>query len=107
MEANAFSTQLNPAAFSRMGAIHAGIEKRLLEWLKKKWECKGMRISPSMIQTKARNLAKDEGVAFVASSGWYAKFRLRNQLRLVRLHGERSSADVLRARASWSMCSST
>jgi hypothetical protein len=84
----------DPAGFSKQGSAHRRLEIELMEWLRVRWSWKGFRVSPHMIQARAREIAKRKQLAdFVASSGWYNNFKLRSGLHTVRLHGERASAD--------------
>jgi transposase-like protein len=84
----------DPAGFSKQGSAHSQLELRVMEWLRLRWSWRGFRVSPHMIQARARQVAAQKHLEdFVGSAGWYEKFKYRSGLRTVRLHGERASAD--------------
>lgn len=87
-------SKASATGFSKKGGEHRTLELKLMEWLRVRWGWKGFRVSPRMIQAQGRALAvKLRVTGFEASDGWYQRFRDRHGLKLVRLHGERSSAD--------------
>jgi hypothetical protein len=90
----------DPAGLSAKGAANRRLELELLRWLTIRWQWKGYRVSAQMIQAKARSIARLHGDhEFVGTSGWWGKFRRRNGLKTVRMHGERASADHEAAKA--------
>ncbi|XP_029054077.2 jerky protein homolog-like [Osmia bicornis bicornis] len=70
------------------------LEERLLKWFIER-RTVGDYISDALLIEKATELKEEFGAPsqFKVSKGWLAKFKRRNNIRLVRVYGEKASAD--------------
>ncbi|XP_046142187.1 jerky protein homolog-like [Osmia bicornis bicornis] len=70
------------------------LEERLLKWFIER-RTVGDYISDALLIEKATELKEEFGAPsqFKVNKGWLAKFKRRNNIRLVRVYGEKASAD--------------
>lgn len=73
---------------SMQKGLHPELEKVLVAWIEETRADTATRVSGTLIQEKAKEVAERMGVAnFIASNGWLARFTARNQLRSNHLSG--------------------
>ena len=96
------SRTLQRVAYSRSSTMER-MEKMLATWIQHQNKT-GIPVSLAIIQEKAKSLINDiEGndgpnTSFQASSGWFAKFKLRHGFHNIKMTGEAASADTESAR---------
>ncbi|XP_045107142.1 tigger transposable element-derived protein 1-like [Portunus trituberculatus] len=92
------SRTLQRVAYSRSSAMER-MEKMLATWIQHQNKT-SIPVSSAIIQEKAKSLINDiEGndranTSFQASSGWFAKFKLRHGFHNIKMTGEAASADT-------------
>ena len=69
------------------------VEEALNKWFRSILD-KGVRISGLLLKSKAEEFALKSGKTdFVATEGWLSRWKTRHQIKSIRTHGEKSSAD--------------
>lgn len=76
---------------------HPELDKALYLWIVQQ-RTKHTPLTSEIVREKARNFHKDickeQQCAFLASYGWFIKFRSRYGLKIKKMHGEKLSADL-------------
>lgn len=76
---------------------HPELDKSLYLWIVQQ-RTKHTPLTSEIVREKARNfhkeICKEQQCAFLASYGWFIKFRNRFGLKIKRMHGEKLSADL-------------